>query len=442
VRRKLAYDLQYLRGLTPWLDLRILLCTACKVVGVPFRFSGWLFRLPDPDAGASRPQRRRRPRACPPEANGTAAAPLHPLVPGRNGPAAGKPAAAVGTGPVPIASGALAPTWPFISVIVPVRNEAACIRHTLEQLLTQNYDPARYEVLVVDGDSTDATRAIVAALAARHGQLRLYPNPKRLASAARNIGVQQARGDFLVIVDGHCDLDNANYLHDLAAAFAHSGADCLGRPQPLDVPGATLRQRAIAAARASWLGHHPGSFVYAAADRFVPPQSVAVAYRRGVFAEVGWFDETFDACEDVDFNHRVDQAGLRCYFTTALGVRYHPRARLGGLFRQMVRYGRGRVRLHRKHPGSTSVLSLAPAGFVAGLVGGPVLCWFSAGLAAAFAGVLAAYAVLVVATSVACALRRGNLRLLPVLPLVFLTIHAGWGVGILVELLAGPCRHE
>jgi hypothetical protein len=49
--------------------------------------------------------------------------------------------------------------------------------------------------------------------------------------------------------------------------------------------------------------------------------------------------------------------------------------------------------------------------------------------------------VLVVATSVACALRRGNLRLLPVLPLVFLTIHAGWGVGMLVELLAGPCRH-
>ena len=48
----------------------------------------------------------------------------------------------------------------------------------------------------------------------------------------------------------------------------------------------------------------------------------------------------------------VDRAGLRCFFTPRVAVHYYPRASLRGLFFQMMRYGRGRVRLLRnpKHP--------------------------------------------------------------------------------------------
>src|SRR5205823_12155287 len=118
-------------------------------------------------------------------------------------------------------------------------------------------------------------------------------NPGRLSSAGRNQAVRVSRGAIVVLVDGHCEIDSRGYLRDLAHAFADSGADCVGRPQPLDVPGATVLQRAIAAARSSPLGHHPASYIYSSAERFVPPQSVAVAYRRAVFERVGLFDEGF-----------------------------------------------------------------------------------------------------------------------------------------------------
>src|SRR5579885_2082815 len=167
----------------------------------------------------------------------------------------------------------------FISVIVPVRNEARCVRHTLEQLLAQDYPAGRFEVLVADGRSTDATRDIVRAVAARHGNVRLLDNPGGWSSAGRNVAVRAARGDILLLVDGHCELGNPNYLADLAAAFARSGADCVGRPQPLDVAHASALQRAVAAARSSPLGHNPASFIYSSFEGFVKPQSVAVAYR-------------------------------------------------------------------------------------------------------------------------------------------------------------------
>ena len=148
-------------------------------------------------------------------------------------------------------------TVPYISVIVPVRNEASHIQRTLTQLLTQEYDSGRYEVIVVDGQSTDGTWDIVAALQEKYANLRLLPNPQRWSSAARNVAIRAAQGDILVVIDGHCEVDDAAYLIHLAHAFERSGADCVGRPQPLDVSGATVFQRSVALARSSRLGHHP-----------------------------------------------------------------------------------------------------------------------------------------------------------------------------------------
>jgi succinoglycan biosynthesis protein ExoA len=325
----------------------------------------------------------------------------------------------------------------FISVIVPVRNEERCVRHTLEQLLAQNYPADRFEVLVADGRSTDATREAVRAAAAGSANVTLLDNPRRWSSAGRNAAVRAARGDVLVVIDGHCELDGANYLANLAAAFDQSGADCVGRPQPLDVADATPLQRAIAAARSSPLGHHPDSFIYSSADAFVKPQSVAVAYRRSVFDQVGLFDESFDACEDVEFNHRVDRAGLRCFFTPRVAVRYHPRATLAGLWRQMVRYGRGRVRLLRKHPETFGLGCLVPGAFFAGLVAGPAVALLSPWLAALYAGTVGLYGLVVTLGSLLLALKIRELRLLPWLPLVFIAIHLGAGAGILLEAVTG-----
>jgi GT2 family glycosyltransferase len=328
----------------------------------------------------------------------------------------------------------LAATRPFISVIVPVLNEQRFIRATLHQLLAQNYDPERFELLVADGGSTDATQAIVRELARRHPQVRLLENPGGWSSAGRNAAVRAGQGDLFVVVDGHCDLRNPHYLADLAEAFARSGADCIGRPQPLDVSDATPLQRAIALARSSRLGHQPDSHIYSAAEGFVPPQSVAVAYRRSVFEKVGLFDETFDACEDVELNHRVAQAGIRCFFTPKVAVHYYPRSSLAGLFRQMMRYGAGRVRLVWKHPESFTLPIFLPGLFLLGILAGPALGWLSTWLGLIYVGTLGLYGLLI---GFACAVigrRAADLRVAAYLPLVFVTIHLGAGTGICREL--------
>jgi succinoglycan biosynthesis protein ExoA len=162
-----------------------------------------------------------------------------------------------------------------------------------------------------------------------------------------------------------------------------------------------------------------------------------VAYRRTVFEKVGFFDESFDACEDVEFNHRVAKAGLRCFMTPRISVRYHPRASLRGLFQQMVRYGRGRVRLLRKHPETWSVPSLLPATLVLGLMGGLSIGLFLPALLVPFTALAGFYALVVSGVSLGLAWRGRSLSLLGWLPLVFLTIHLGCGCGVLWEGFRG-----
>jgi len=324
-----------------------------------------------------------------------------------------------------------------VTVVMPIRNEESHVERTLQQVLGQRRKGIDLEVLVVDGRSTDRTQELVQSVAAKHPEIRLLDNPKRLSSAARNVAIRHARGEYLVIIDGHCEIPSRSYFVDLVDAFQASGADCLGRPQPLDVTAASLLQRAVAAARASCLGHHPDSFIYTDSLQEAPALSVAIAYRGSVFKSVGLFDERFDACEDCELNYRVDQAGLRCVIDPRLTVRYQPRNSLAGLFRQLARYGRGRVRLARKHPASSSWKVLLPALLVLGVLAGPLVWYFVPLLWWFYLAAVGGYVATVVMTSIALAWRRRQPGLLTCLPLVFVVIHLGAGAGVLWELITG-----
>ncbi len=150
---------------------------------------------------------------------------------------------------------------------------------------------------------------------------------------------------------------------------------------------------------------------------------------------MGLFDESFDACEDVELNHRIDRAGLKCFFTPTIQVRYFPRSSMRGLFHQMARYGRGRVRLLRKHPETFSPGGFIPAAWLAGLALGPLAGILWPPLGWVYGCLVALYATAVLATSASIAIRHREPRFLGWLPVVFLTVHAGSGWGVLLELI-------
>jgi glycosyltransferase involved in cell wall biosynthesis len=325
---------------------------------------------------------------------------------------------------------------PFLSVVIPVRNEQMRIGALLRQLETQNYPQDRFEILVVDGNSTDGTAGMVEAFVEDSPvPVILLANPAQLSSAGRNVGARHARGQYVIFIDGHCQVPGPTLLHDAAVLFERTNADCLCRPQPLTVPDNTGFQQVVAHARATVLGHGRDSTIYTTGfSGFCDPCSSGALYRRTVFDRVGFYDETFDACEDVEFNYRVRTAGLSSYFSPRLQVLYQPRLNLLGLWRQMHRYGRGRLRLAGKHPRAFSISQAVPAGLLIFVLFGGLISMLSTQFSRCYIGGLFVYLLVILGFSVALGVRYG-LRHLSLAPLVYLVIHLGLGTGFLSELL-------
>ena len=97
-------------------------------------------------------------------------------------------------------------SWPQVSVIIPVRNEAACIEGCLEDLAAQHYTPSRLEVHVVDDGSTDGTGELAARYAEQQAGFHLHtagPLPSGWLGKPHAcwVGAGAAHGDWLCFLD-------------------------------------------------------------------------------------------------------------------------------------------------------------------------------------------------------------------------------------------------
>jgi GT2 family glycosyltransferase len=320
---------------------------------------------------------------------------------------------------------------PYLSVVISARNERKMLPGLIDQLLEQNYPAELYEILVVDGRSTDGTADLIRRrYSNRRVRVRVLDNPKRSVSAGRNTGIRAASGDAMVFLSGHCRIPSTNLLADTAEILETTGAGCLCRPQPLVAEAETRMGQAIARARSTRIGRGAAAPEMAG---FVDPPGFAGTFLRSVFEEVGFFDESFDACAGLDFNERLRNAGIRAYCDPRLAVHELPPQKLRHLLREMFSHGRGASHFMRKHPECSSLAEIAPLGILLAVLLA-LFAWSQLPhwTAAIITLPLAVFPVGVLLASMQIAASHG-FRSAWRAPLVFATIYLGQGTGLLFE---------
>lgn len=310
----------------------------------------------------------------------------------------------------------------FISVIMPVRNEEDFIARSLGAVLAQAYPPEAMEILVVDGDSTDATREVIRSLPGAE-RVRIVPNPARNQAAGMNAALRVARGEIIVRVDGHTIIA-PDYVRQCVATLDETGADNVGGC--MTPVGVTPTGKAIAAAARSRFAV-PSAFHVSATPQYTDTVYLG-AWPRGVLERVGGYDERLSPNEDYDLNHRIRRSGGRIYLSPAIRSDYYGRQDYRALARQYYFYGEAKVASLRKHPESLRPRQLVAPAFVAALVAGAALAPFYSAVLLAWLAVIVAYGAANLAASVAASRERGGTRVWRV-ALAFLTIHLAWGTG-------------
>ncbi len=313
---------------------------------------------------------------------------------------------------------------PFISIVVPIRNEEATIERLTRSLLDQDYPHDRYEILIADGGSTDRTRDRIAALDAGT-RVRILDNPGRTAPAALNVAIAQAKGDIVTRVDGHSFVA-PDYLTRIVAVMEETGESVVGGPVLMFAD--TPFRKALIEALYAKIG--VGAVPYRTLKTRTYVESLQTgSFRRAVLDRVGPFDEALWVVEDLDMNTRIRKAGYKLLLDPSIRFWYLPRPSLRTLWRQIYIFGLVKARILRKHPDVFKVKYVLPSAFVLALVGATALA--AAGRPAALALPLT-YALVVAGFAVSRVPQVGPsaLWLLAILP----TLHVGYGIGFLAGI--------
>ncbi len=319
---------------------------------------------------------------------------------------------------------------PFVTIVMPVRNEAAYIRRSLGTVRAQDYPAERMEILVVDGQSTDGTRQIIHSYQASHPNLKIIENPERIVPAGLNLAVRASRGEILIRVDGHCEI-HPDYVRECVKTLQEANVDCVGGP--IETVGETYTARVIAQAMSSRFGVGGSAFRTEKSRRMFTDTVAFPAYKRSVIEKVGLFDEELVRNQDDEYNFRLRGLGGKILLSPDIRSRYFSRASLRSLWRQYFQYGFWKVRVLQKHPRQMSLRHFVPAAFSAALIGSGTLSIVWPGIRVLLALLLAAYfsASLLASAIVAS---RSQWRYLPLLPLVYLILHLSYGLGFLAGL--------
>lgn len=258
---------------------------------------------------------------------------------------------------------------PLVTVLIPARNEEADIGCCLQAVLNQDHPHDRMEIVLVDGGSTDGTKAVAEKILS-DGDVdwRIVDNPTGTTPSNLNAGLTVAEGDYVCRVDAR-SLVPQHYVRRCSSLLE-------GRAEVAVTGGAQVAMprdhssRAAGIARALNNRWATGGSRYRAGAASGPSDTVYLgAFRTGELRSEGGWDEFYLTNQDFELNRRMSRHG-EVWFDSDLCVGYRPRRKVTELWQQYHRFGRWKMRYWRRsddRPQSRQVVLLVGSATVVGL---------------------------------------------------------------------------
>ena len=324
---------------------------------------------------------------------------------------------------------------PFISVILPVRNEERYIDACVASIFAQDYPADRMEVIFVDGCSEDRTVALLEKQREAHPQIVVLHNPNRTVPYAMNIGIAHCRGEVIVRLDAH-----AEYPPDYVRLSVETllTRDCDNAGGVFETRGRGFMGEAIAEMLRTPLGVGNATYRLTSEDGYVDTVPFG-CWKRELFDRIGGFDERMTRNQDNELNFRIRKNGGKIYLNHNIRVLYYCRDTLRGIMRMGYMNGKWNVITMTLVPGSMGVRHFVPLCFVLSTIVLLLLTLITRSML--FGGLLAlewgAYLLLDFFYSYTIAKEKG-MKFLPVELILYPAFHFAYGTGSLCGICALP----
>lgn len=308
----------------------------------------------------------------------------------------------------------------FYSLIIPVYNRPDDIEEVLKGLTKQTY--SNFEVIVVESGSTVRSNEVVAGFQSQLN-IRYAPTGNHGQGFSRNFGMEQARGDYFIILDSDIIIP-PDYLKHVHEGIQHQQLDAFGGPDRGHA-SFTPVQKAVDFALTSFLttagtrGRKRGVGEY-------HPRSFNMGFSQEVYEATGGY-RLPNCGEDIDLSIRIHQQGFQVGLIPEAYI-YHKRKRtLLGFWQQMVWFGKSRINLARLFPGSLKPIYFLPLVFCAYLLLTLILLFIMPSLGKWLLAMLVLYAV---AVTIEGSLRYKSLRVGILSVFTAFIVFLGYGYGL------------
>jgi glycosyltransferase involved in cell wall biosynthesis len=246
------------------------------------------------------------------------------------------------------------------SIVIATRNEGDFIGNCIETLENQEFDSAKYEIIIIDGLSEDNTVDIIVEKRKSYSNIILFNNPKKIAASAFNIGIKNSRGKVVFILGAHAEYPS-DFIKKSLDSFEVNHADCIGGREI--EKSKTKLGEVFSAVRNTAFGGGLSPYRYSDKKQFV--KTVAFGcYKKEALERVGGFDEDLVRNQDNDLNKRIIRSGGKILFDPGIRFYYFSRDSLKGIFRQLFGDGYWEAKLIKRKKSQLSIVTLIPSIFV------------------------------------------------------------------------------
>ena len=231
--------------------------------------------------------------------------------------------------------------YPFVSIIIPVRNRPEEIEACLQSLMEVQYPSEKTEIIVVDDASTDNTPDVVSSFPVQLISLK----ENKHAPFCRNLAAKRAKGDIFAFIDSDCLADTL-WLQELIPVFKDESLGAVGgMVDTLSMEKGLDRYEKVSSSlnMGSWIRRSSEN------DRFFYVPACNLFVRKDLFLSMEGFKEELILGEDVDFCWRLQDMGHNVEYRPVGKVYHKHRNRLKSFCRRRFDYGTSEPVLHLLH---------------------------------------------------------------------------------------------
>ncbi len=317
-----------------------------------------------------------------------------------------------------------------VSIVIPCRNEEKYIEKCITSLLNSNYPKELVTIMVCDGMSTDNTRAIISQLSKINTNVVLIDNVKQTTPFALNLGLKKATADIKIILGAHSEVDPNFISENIKVLKISDEIGCSGGV--LENVYENETSEIIGLAMSSSFGVGNAHFRTGNKNGYVDTVAFG-AYKKEVFEDVGYFDESLTRNQDDEFNYRLIKHNYKIYLSQKIKCKYYVRGSFDKLFKQYYQYGYWKVFVNKKHKTVTTVRQLIPLFFVLFLSVGAITSMLHNLIFYAYLGVIILYVVFAFLSALKLSTKPSYIYKLVY---CFLILHCSYGLGYLTGIFS------